>query len=403
LQYAKNQIYRTVDGGAHWALLAPAPGTLGVADVAGDPGRPDSIYASARNVLRSVDSGVSWTRLGSDPVVAGIDLAAAPDEPDTVYALGGTGKFAYSLDSGTTWTTPSNEGLGGTASEGLGGAVGNISVGTAAPDTIYAGTSTGAFRTEDRGAHWTNIGPYDEQSRVVLDPSDPQRLYVNTVQGCQRFFCFSRGDRSTDGGFSWSALLMQDGGPALATFVAPSIPAWLFGYPASVIGNPPFSRGDADGTLSPLPNAPTLLALVADALDPRIIHGAGYQANQPFNAVFESDDSGLTWIRTGDLSQVATVYDFAVDPTNPARMAVAGDFGVLVVSTDRGATWTHLDRNAGLNDWSLRSVIFSPDGRTLYAGSATAVYQYTFCDDCRGIVAPTRRPPGTLPERPAAP
>ena len=74
--FAKEGIYRTTDRGETWTHSWPqagvAPG-LGVSIVAIDPARPTTVYASAyypanrdtgTHILRSTDSGRTWTAIG---------------------------------------------------------------------------------------------------------------------------------------------------------------------------------------------------------------------------------------------------------------------------------------------------------------------------------------------------
>jgi hypothetical protein len=42
-----------------------------------------------------MDSGASWVVSGTpNPPIAGVSLAAAPDDPEAIYALGGNGRFS---------------------------------------------------------------------------------------------------------------------------------------------------------------------------------------------------------------------------------------------------------------------------------------------------------------------
>jgi photosystem II stability/assembly factor-like uncharacterized protein len=68
------------------------------------------------------------------------------------------------------------------------------------PDVVYAGTTKGLFRTEDRGEHWERIGLALSDSFVcclVLHPSDPMVLYLGGPAGVWK---------SADGGHAWQAV-----------------------------------------------------------------------------------------------------------------------------------------------------------------------------------------------------
>jgi photosystem II stability/assembly factor-like uncharacterized protein len=120
-------IYRSTDGGAHWAR-APIPfssgymgGGCGVESLAVDPTAtnillaavycPGTSSASATAIIRSTDSGATWTPVG--PVVGSHEdqtpmLTQDPADPSiwfaSISATGGLGGVWKSIDSGATWT-----------------------------------------------------------------------------------------------------------------------------------------------------------------------------------------------------------------------------------------------------------------------------------------------------------
>jgi photosystem II stability/assembly factor-like uncharacterized protein len=54
------------------------------------------------------------------------------------------------------------------------------------PDMLYiTGFDAAAYRSTDRGVHWTRIEGYDfkQGSRVILDPNDSTQIYINTFGG----------------------------------------------------------------------------------------------------------------------------------------------------------------------------------------------------------------------------
>ena len=55
---------------------------------------------------------------------------------------------------------------------------------TAGPGTIYAGTQTGLFRSDDSGASWSSAGLVGfNVHQVAIDPVDPNTLYAGGPGG----------------------------------------------------------------------------------------------------------------------------------------------------------------------------------------------------------------------------
>jgi photosystem II stability/assembly factor-like uncharacterized protein len=105
-----------------------------------DPLDSEILYAGGLGVLKSVDGGITWRRMGltRGPVLA---LAVDPQEPKVVYAGTDAGLFK-STDAGASW-------------QSLQGALEGVRVETLALDpehqqTLYAGT--------DRGVYWSTDG-----------------------------------------------------------------------------------------------------------------------------------------------------------------------------------------------------------------------------------------------------
>jgi photosystem II stability/assembly factor-like uncharacterized protein len=103
-------ILKTTDGGQTWAradsgILA---GVLG--NIAVDPSRPDTLYASSGDVTnppgvyRSTDAGLSWTRMVNWNIHA---LALNPWNPSQVWVTTSSGNTSWTSNTGETWTTVS--------------------------------------------------------------------------------------------------------------------------------------------------------------------------------------------------------------------------------------------------------------------------------------------------------
>lgn len=182
--------FRSLDGGASWAVDTTISNVGGIVF---EPGSVDTIYALARGVWKSVDAGEHWQHLGFDPVVgAGVSqLVIGKWRPRTIYigyggdaggVSGAVARIHRSTDSGQTWTTIFDSGFVGS--------VLSLVVALSAP-TIYAFLGGRAFRlrvfSRDGGETWSGIYPmclgdpyfwaYFETLDEAVDPRDPNLLY----------------------------------------------------------------------------------------------------------------------------------------------------------------------------------------------------------------------------------
>ncbi len=197
-----------------------------IAAVAGIPGDPSTYYAGAASggVWKSTDGGNHWAPIfDKEPAAAIGSLAVAPSDPSTVWA--GTGEawmirdtdvmgngIYKSTDAGKTWT---NMGLPES------GRIGRIVIHPSNPDIVFAcvlGRATGpqaergVFRTTDGGQHWERVlfaGENVGCSGLSIDPHNPHTLFAGMWQvEMHTWGEFSGGDgsgiyASHDGGTKW--------------------------------------------------------------------------------------------------------------------------------------------------------------------------------------------------------
>lgn len=104
-------------------------------------------------------------------------LAVNPSSPQTLYAGTGGGVFKSS-DGGGSWRAV-NTGLGNTT-------VSALAIDPVNPAILYAGTAGGVFKSVDAGAGWTDaragLGPVTVAA-LAVDPSNPAVLYAGTSTG----------------------------------------------------------------------------------------------------------------------------------------------------------------------------------------------------------------------------
>ncbi|MCI0633281.1 MAG: hypothetical protein L0206_05100, partial [Actinobacteria bacterium] len=129
---------------------------------------------------------------------------------------------------------------------------------------------------------------------------------------------------------------------------------------------------DGGGTWEPLASGPAfpgsyVTALIADPAVPGRLWAA-VAGELSGGRVLVSDDRGATWTTLLQSKEAVTTRALALAPGEPRMLAVGGDDGVRV-SKDRGRTWQRTGQGVpGLHQ--VESLAFDPvDRRTLYAGT----------------------------------
>jgi hypothetical protein len=137
-------LYRSTDRAEHWEHMDLPSGVDGPTGLAIDPRDPRRLYLTA------------WGREG--------DRA---DHDGGVYG---------SEDGGKTWHVLLNQSQH----------VYDLTIDPRNPDTLYiCGFDAAAFRSSDRGAHWSQIGGFNFKwgHRVIIDEADSSQIYINTYGG----------------------------------------------------------------------------------------------------------------------------------------------------------------------------------------------------------------------------
>ena len=236
--YAGVGIYRSIDGGVSWQLLAAAetariptrigsiaidpfdPAHLRIGGVAHDRRDRDGMFVSR-------DGGLTWGR--EDAVMPEPYRCHAvlfhPAKRDTLFATitarGSRSGIWRSTDGGRTWRQLSN---------GLpsGDAIGRISIAFAPskPGVMYAlaeddsDNVLGVFKTINGGAAWTDIaGDHFENEEqlsygntIVVHPTNPEIVICGGVDL----------HRTTDGGTTWRKITRWDRSPVTRTTHTPT-------------------------------------------------------------------------------------------------------------------------------------------------------------------------------------
>ena len=295
--------------GLRWRLVGPFRGGRAVA-VVGDQSNRNTFYFGAVNggVWKTTNGGSSWKNItdGKSNISSVGAITIAPSDPNVIYAGGGE------ADLREDWTY-----------------------------------GDGMYRSTDAGQTWTHLGLDDARhiARIVVDPRDPDRVFV-AAMGHASGPNPTRGVyRSNDGGKTWQRIL----------FV-----------------------GDSTGAID----------LSMDPSNPRIIYAAmwrmqrtpwGFIGGAARSGLWKTTDGGDTWkeltFNPGMPKNPIGRIGIAVSPANPQRIYATiecppeDSTGGVFRSDDGGATW---DRTSGDQRWMVRPWYYSVvtadpvDANTMY-------------------------------------
>jgi len=238
------------------------------------------------------------------------------------------------------------------------------------PHVFYIGVvNGGVWKTTDAGRTWRPI--FDDQPTgsigdIAVAPSDPNIVYVTSGEGLQRPD-LSTGDglyKSTDAGRTWTHLGLRDGQQIPRVIVDPRDPNSLF---VAVLGHP-YGPNEARGVFRSTDGGRTFQQVLYrdentgasdlefDPRDPDTIYAALWEARQgPWEnaawsgtngGLFKSTDGGATWRPlTNGFPEGVVQADVAVAPSDPNRLyatvALGGGVGIFR-SDDAGESWTRI-------------------------------------------------------------
>lgn len=322
-------------------LLVLAAGTLALAGA-----------LAAQSVNPALYSGMNWRMAG--PFRAGRTVAVSGNaqQPDIYYMGAVDGGVWKTNNDGTTWTPIFDH-------EPV-ASIGAIAVAPSNPDIIYVGTGEndprsqfsegdGMFKSTDAGKTWSRIGlePTRQIGRIVVDPRDPNRVYVAALGNVYAATPDRGVYRSTDGGQTWQKVLFTND-----------------------------STGAIDLSLDPGNPQIIYAALWATRRPPWTVYPSSHG---PGSGLYKSTDGGSTWTQlTGGLPADPGRIGVAVAPSDPNRVYAMVDAsakeGGLYRSDDAGATWKLMDNENRIwnRGWYFESVTVDPkDANTLYAINTT--------------------------------
>ena len=325
-----------------WRCIGPFRGGRAVA-VSGVPRQPSVFYMAAVNggVWKTTDFGNTWNPIFDDQPTGSIGaLAVAPSDPSIIYVGSGeglqrpdlaTGDGIYkSTDAGKTWAHLGSEKGGLRDAQQIAA----ILVDPKDPNRVFVAAEghpygpnaeRGAFRSTDGGQTFQKVLYKDENTGaadLAFDPTNPQTIYAVLwaarvapweVRSGESFITAGSGIfKSTDGGNNWSPLTQ--------------------GLPAT---------GDGIGRIG----------IAVSRSEPNRIY-ASVEAKK--NAgIYRSDDAGASWKQVNSDRRIGGrgpgAMGIAVAPDNPDVVYVANT--TTWKSTDGGKTFVGFKGAPGGDDY----------------------------------------------------
>ena len=319
----QDSVRKSTDGGLSWVTLNLGIGNNDqVFDVALDPenssimwaGIADAIGLQPVNVMRSTDSGATWSNR-TPPLAAPIScrgIAVDPTHSNTVIAVFGGdffgGEVWVTTDGGDSWTDRS-AGLPGNPLNAVVYDGTRLLVGGG---LLFGSQSVGLYESTDLGATWNPLHdgtwPVLVVEDIAVDPNDTATIFAAIDGGGV--------NRTTDGGVTWQ-----------------------------------IGVGDS-------------LALAGRSIRFRPGNSEELFLGTSSLAVFRSADSGENFVQSSEGISELDLFSIDANPLDADEIAVAfqgANNGGLFSSSDGGGTWQL--ESAPPTRYS--AVRFAPDG-TLY-------------------------------------
>jgi len=359
---ASGGVFRSVNAGTTWEPIFDNYGAASIGDVAFFQKDPKIIWVGTgeecvRNsvawgdgIYKSTDGGKTFARMGLETTQTIGRVIPHPTDPNIVYIAA----------SGHPW--------GYTGERGL-------------------------FKTADGGATWIKLGgglPNDGRTGaidLVMDPGDPQVLYVSFWERLRRPWRFDSGGpnggifKTTDGGATWTKL--TQGLPSgdlgrIGLAVSRSNPKVLMAIVEATFQ--PSANIVVDGAQKPNPDFADMTKL-GSGIYRSEDGGATWsfqsrQNNRPFyyshiyinpledkwiywlaTGMSFSSDGGKTWSQVGGLHP--DFHAMWIDPANKNRFYVGQDGGASL-TYDHGKTWVFFDNISAAQFYAVSADLRDP-------------------------------------------
>lgn len=315
----RGTLYRSTDAGTGWQPWGTGLGRGGaVSFLRAQPGDPDTLFAGAETGLyRSRDGGLTWeaanTGIGTPPARS---LAQATD--GTLILAHGDGVFVFDPRR-ASWQA---------RSQGLpAGGVYSVAAAPSDPQILYAGTVRGGLaRSTNGGTAWEVVDPQRTALAIAIDPRDAQHVYVRQI--------YERIYESRDGGRTWQAHWagFELNTEIVSLTIDPCQPDTLWAGSTQGL----FRSDDAGRTWAHRDTAlagQTVFGVLTDCGNPN------WAAAGATKGAYVSRAGGETWPAWGRGLQDITVTTLVRDPAAPQVLYAGTRYQGLYRSSDGGVSW----------------------------------------------------------------
>ncbi len=342
-------LWRSKDGGKRWMLLTSK--SLVIRSIVVTPDKPDRVIIGTDDfgVRISENLGTDFTESNTGFIHRHV-LAIMPDATEngrllaSVFNDGTGGSVFASSDGGESWQ-PSSTGLAGRDVYAFYQMPDN-------PSTIYAGTNTGVYRSNDRGATWAFVGV--QQIKKVEKPP-------------------ARGRRSTRASSNWSPTSM---GRYQTIAASKRSTAQKSRKPKPVRKRPAKKEKPAvEAALAP--GFVQLMRQVDDITSFVDAEGHGALLAATMDGLYQTFDDTRGWqsISIDGYPSGAPVFSVSTHKDTP-RKILAGTKQGLFISNDGGQSWQHAER--GPSDVSVKAISQDPrDAQVIIVGTNQNIFRST--------------------------
>ena len=298
-------------------------------------------------LLTGASTVTAQTWFFSGPGGAPINVAAIdPFTPETVFAGTDAGLFK-SMDGGVNW-------------RGVlyGSRVNAIVMDTITPATLYIGTHSDVLKSTDGGGTWRQVAT-SGISHMAIDPSSPATVYAAGLRGLLL--------KTTDGGEHWTSITNGLDRTVTSLVIDPWRP-WILYAGTSSSGM--FKTHDAGASWYAVPEGLPeglggIRSIAIDFWNPDTVYFA--DSRDSSSAIYVTANGGWPW-EVASLPPPTSVAALAIDPLYPFVLYAGSSVDGMYRSLDYGRTWAPI--NSGLSSRRVSTlVIDSSNPSTLYAGT----------------------------------